>query len=163
MGYQEANMSKLRTDQRGFSLGELLVVVAIIGLVVMVAVPLIAEQVRAAEVRAAGDQLAMSLKAARMVAVTTHADVVFTIDVDPDNKYSYTDNKGRLREIEVPESVTITSSDGDITFEQNGSIDSVTAMDVVLEANMTGGDLDRWTISTSILGVASVTHDRYTP
>ena len=156
-------MSKLRKNQRGFSLGELLVVVAILGLVVLVAVPLIAEQVRAAEVRAAGDQLAMSLKAARMVAVSTHADVVFTIEVDPDNKYSYTDNRGRLRETVVPSSVTITSSDGDITFTDRGSIDSATTMDIVLEANLTSGTVDRWTISTSILGVSSVSHDRYTP
>ncbi len=156
-------MSEQRRDQRGFSLGELLVVVAILGLIVLVAVPLIAEQIRSAEVRAAGDQLAMSLKAARMVAVSTHADVVFDISIDPDNKYSYTDNKGRLRETVVPPSVTITSSDGDITFPQNGSIDSATTMDIVLEANMTGGDIDRWTISTSILGVSTVAHDRYTP
>ena len=156
-------MSDIRCNQRGFSLPELLVVVAVVGLAVMVAVPLIAEQVRSAEVRAAGDQLAMSLKAARMVAVTTHADVVFTIEIDPDNKYSYTDNKNRLRETVVPDSVTITSSDGNITFEQDGSINSATPMDVVLEANMTGGDIDRWTISTSILGVSSITHDRYTP
>ena len=156
-------MSRVRKNQRGFSLGELLVVVAIMGLVLLVAVPLVAEQIRAAEVRAAGDQLAMSLKAARMVAVSTHADVVFDIAVDPDNKYSYTDNKGRLRETVVPPSVTITSSDGDITFKQNGSIDSATAMDIVLEANMTGGEIDRWTISTSILGVSTVDHYRYTP
>ncbi len=156
-------MSHVRSKQRGFSLPELLVVVAVIGLVVMVAVPLIAEQIRSAEVRAAGDQLAMSLKAARMVAVTTHTPVVFTVEVDPDNKYSYTDNKNNLREIVVPDSVSITSSDGDITFKLNGAIDSATAMDIVLEANMTGGDIDRWTVSTSILGVPSVTHDRYTP
>ena len=156
-------MSELQTDQRGFSLGELLVVVAIIALIVMVAVPLIAEQVRSAEVRAAGDQLAMSLRAARMVAVSTHANVVFTVEVAPDNKYSFTDNKGRLRETVMPSSVTIVSSDGDITFKNNGSIISVTAMDIVLEANMTGGVIDRWTISTSILGVSSVAHDRYTP
>lgn len=156
-------MSRLRKDQRGFSLGELLVVVAIMGLVLLVAVPLVAEQIRAAEVRAAGDHLAMSLRAARMVAVSTHSDVVFDISVDPDNKYSYTDNKSRVRETVVPSSVTITSSDGDITFTQNGSIDSATAMDIVLEANMTGSEIDRWTISTSILGVSTVAHDRYTP
>jgi prepilin-type N-terminal cleavage/methylation domain-containing protein len=156
-------MSKFRSDQHGFSLGELLVTVAIIGLVALVSIPLISEQVRAAEVRAAGDQLAMALKAARMVAVTTHSDVVFTVEPDPDNKYSYTDNRGRLRETVMPGSVTITSSDGNITFRQNGTINSATAMDIVLEANMTGGIVDRWTISTSILGVASVTHDRYEP
>ncbi len=156
-------MSELQRDQRGFSLGELLVAVAIIGLVVLVAVPLIAEQVRSAEIRAAGDQLTMSLKAARMVAVSTHANVVFTVEVDPANKYSFTDNKGVLRETTVPSSVTITSSDGNITFEDNGSIASVTPMDIVLEANMTGGVIDRWTISTSILGVSSISHDRYEP
>jgi prepilin-type N-terminal cleavage/methylation domain-containing protein len=149
--------------QDGFSAVELLVVVAIIGLIVVVAVPLIAENVRLAKIRGAGDQFTMSLKAARMIAVSTHQDLDVTVNTDPTNSYSYTDNKGVLREFMMPSGVIIASSDNPITFTSNGSISSVSALTTVLEANLTSGVIERWTITTSILGVASVDHEKIVP
>ena len=74
---------------RGFSLSEMLVVVAIVGLAVAIAIPLTSEQVRLAKVRSAADEFAIHLKAARMIAVTKRQDVVFTILPDPVNAYTY--------------------------------------------------------------------------
>jgi prepilin-type N-terminal cleavage/methylation domain-containing protein len=161
---RHSNLSGLRRQgQSGFSAAELLVVVAIIGLVVAVAIPLIAENVRQAKIRAAGDQFAISLKAARMIAVSTHSDVAVTVNTDPTNTYSYTDNKGKLREFAMPDGVIIASSDDPITFSLNGSLTGGAAMSTVLETDMTSGVIERWTITTSLMGVSSIDHVKVTP
>jgi prepilin-type N-terminal cleavage/methylation domain-containing protein len=152
-----------RRGQSGFTAVELLVVVAIIGIIVAVAVPLIAENVRQAKIRAAGDQFSMSLKAARMIAVSTHADVAVTVTTDPTNTYSYTDNKGAFREFAMPDGVIIASSDNPITFSPNGSLTGGAVLSTVLETDMTSGVIERWTVTTSLMGVSSIDHEQVTP
>ena len=58
-----------RPAERGFSVGELLVVVAVIGLIVAIGIPIVSEQIRSAKIRGAADQYAMSLKAVRLISV----------------------------------------------------------------------------------------------
>ena len=65
----------------GFSVGELLVVITIIALVVAIAVPLVAEQVRQAKIRGAADNYAMALQAVRMIAVTKRVQHSMTLVV----------------------------------------------------------------------------------
>ena len=59
-----------RRNSQGFSAAELLIVIAIIGLVVAVSVPLAANQVKTARARSAADTLGVDLRAARMLAGT---------------------------------------------------------------------------------------------
>ena len=143
---------------RGVSLSELLVVMAIIGIAVAIGIPLATQQMRMARIRGAADQLAMDIKAARMIAVSTRADVDMTIDTQPTNAYEYTDNQGKLRRIEMPDGVRITSSDSPLTFHLNGSLDN--AATTVLEIDVSGSLTERWTISTTILGVSKTEFER---
>lgn len=149
-----------RTTAAGFSLPELLVVIAIIGLAVAIAVPLVAEQVRQADCRGAADLLVADLKAARMCAIAKRpaGGLVFAVFADPINAYEYTDGRGRLRRVELPSGVRIVSSTTPLTFRTDGSLASTAT--TVLEATLTGGTLDRWTITTSVLGIPSVVHQR---
>lgn len=144
--------------QRGFSLGEVLAVVAIAGIVVAIGVPLVAEQVRAAKIRSAADQYAMSLKAARMIAVSKHAALPVTVQAHPANTYSYTDTDGDVRTITMPPGVRIVSSDSPITFQTNGSLAAQAS--TVIETTMSGSETERWTVTTSILGISSIDHER---
>ncbi len=160
--YTSRNFPRNR-GERGFSAGELLVVVAIIGLIVAVTVPLVAQNVRMAKIRAAGDQFAMSLKAARMIAVSTHQNVPVTVNTTPTNSYSYTDNKGNLRQIAMPDGVVIQSSDSPITFTSTGAISAASARTTVLETTLNSGVIERWTITTSLMGVPTVDHVKVTP
>ena len=154
-----SNRSELEPrGSRGVSLSELLVVMAIIGIAVAIGIPLAAQQMRMAKIRGAADQLAMDIKAARMIAVTTRADVDMTINAQPSNSYEYTDNQGKLRRIEMPEGVRITSSTSPLTFHLNGSLD--TAATTVLEIDLSGSLTERWTISTTILGVSKTDYER---
>ena len=68
---------------RGFSITELLVVLAIIGLPVAVTVPLISNQVRMAAIRSAAAEFSSDLRAARMIAVSGHKTVTVRVDADP--------------------------------------------------------------------------------
>ena len=148
-----------RTNRpRGFTIAELLAVLAIGGIILAVGIPLVAEKLREAEIRGAADQFTMSLRAARMIAVSKHATVDVDVAIDPDNFYEYTDAFGNLRHIDMPNSVQIVSSTDPISFQSNGSV--AAAAVTVIEASLSGGVIDRWTVTTPLLGVATITHER---
>jgi type II secretory pathway pseudopilin PulG len=142
----------------GFSVGELLVVLAVIGLVVAIAIPLVAEQIRMAKIRGAADEYAMALKAVRMIAVSKRAPQAMTVLVHPTNQYSYADTHGDIREVQLPDGVRFTSSTNPITFQLGGLLNVQAS--TVLEADMTGGVVERWTVTIGIMGMPSVDHVR---
>ena len=155
------NLDRRARRQRGVSLAELLAVVALIGLVIAVGVPLVSEQVRQAEIRGAADQYAMTLKAARMLAVSKRAAQSVTVSTDPTNEYSYVNTRDETISIAMPEGVRIASSTNPITFQVNGSI--AAAATTVIEADLNAGVTERWTVSTGIGGVPTVTRERIEP
>ena len=67
---------------RGFTLVELLVVLALMGLALTVASPLIANALPGTEMRAAARDVATSLRYARSLAISGNADVTFDVDVE---------------------------------------------------------------------------------
>lgn len=146
--------------QRGFSLSEMLIVVAIVGLAVAIVVPLTAETVRRTKVQFAADEFATHLKAARMIAVSKHRSIEFKVYPDPANTYSYPATNGVERTYTLPSGVRIVSptSETHVVFQMNGSL--AAAATQVLEANLTGTAKERFTITTSILGVSTTTRTR---
>ena len=82
-------MRPRRLDQRGYSLAEALVVVAIIGLVTMVAVPNFISLYRGAQVKGAVMRFTNDLRAARQRAVTTYRPVMVSVGTTTTEKYSY--------------------------------------------------------------------------
>lgn len=144
----------------GFTFSELLIVVALIGIAVAISVPLVAEQVRQARIKGVGDQLAMDLKAARMIAVSKRSPVNFTVATHPSNYYEYTDAHGRQRKIMMPVGVRITSSTNPIVFQVNGALNA--AATTVLEVPASGNVVFRTTVDTSLMGVSTITRERVT-
>lgn len=67
---------------RGFTLVELLVVLALMGLALTVASPLIANALPGTEMRASARDVATGLRYARSLAITTNTDVTFDVDVE---------------------------------------------------------------------------------
>jgi prepilin-type N-terminal cleavage/methylation domain-containing protein len=144
--------------QRGFSLPELLVVLAIIGAIVVMAIPLVNEQIRIAELRAVSDELAVHLRAARMLAVTTHNNVAVTISVDPTNTLSYPDSNGQTRIVKMPGRVKIKSgSTPSITFKSDGSSG---ASSTVTTESAVSTATERWILTVNTVGMVSVSHVR---
>jgi prepilin-type N-terminal cleavage/methylation domain len=155
-------MLEKRRSQSGFSLAELLIVIAMIGVTVGIAIPLVNEQMRIAEVRSAADQLAVHLRAARMIAVSQHRNVDVTVNaddasVDP-NTIQYERTLGNPQTIKMPGLVKIIAgSTATITFHSDGSSDAtstVTAESVVSNAT------ERWVLTVNILGLVTVAHTR---
>jgi prepilin-type N-terminal cleavage/methylation domain-containing protein len=147
---------------QGFSLPELLTVMALLGIAIAIGIPIVNEQVRIAEVRSAADELALHLRAARMIAVTQRRTVTFTVNaddasVDP-NTISYERNIGDSRQFKMPERVKITvASDRSILFKRNGSVDA--ASSVILESVVSGAR-ERWTATVNTMGLATLVHER---
>ena len=146
------------TKSRGFSLAEMLVVLALIGIITAMGIPFVNEQLRIAEVRSAADELGVHLRAARMIAVSHHKDIVVTVSADPANTVSYEGTEGETRTITMPGRVKIKSgSTATITFHSDGSSgasSTVTAESAVSNAT------ERWTLTVSTVGLVSVAHVR---
>ena len=153
-------MSAIDPGRRGVSLPEVLVVVAILALGILVTVPLVAERILAARIRGAAGQYVVSLRAARMVAVSHNVEVDVIVEPLPANRYRYEDSNGRERTVEMPSGVEIASSDSPIRFMPNGSIHANAAAETVLRAEIGGGMLDVYTVTTSVHGIPTVGHHR---
>lgn len=67
---------------RGFTLVELLVVLALMGLALTVASPLISNALPGTEMRASARDVATGLRYARSLAISTNTDVTFDVDVE---------------------------------------------------------------------------------
>jgi prepilin-type N-terminal cleavage/methylation domain-containing protein len=142
---------------RGFSLPELLAVLALFAIAIAIGIPLVNEQVRMAEVRAAAADLAVELRAARMSSVTRHTTIKFTVDVD-ENYFTYLGNNGQYRKITMPGRVRIApASDRVINFKENGSV--AFASSIILESDVSGS-LERWTANVTTMGMPTLVHER---
>ena len=148
-----------RTGSRGFSLPELLVVLAIIGIAAVITWPLVSEQVRQTKARAAGDQLSMDLRAARMIAISRRTPWTVTLDADA-ARYTYTDGRGVVRRVQLPSGVRVISPAGvsTVTFLINGSIAAATS--TVLEVDLSEGVRERVTVEVSVAGVTRLQKQR---
>ncbi|HEX6851641.1 MAG TPA: GspH/FimT family pseudopilin [Candidatus Polarisedimenticolaceae bacterium] len=153
---------RVRSTSRGFSAAELLIVIAIIGLLVAVAVPLVNNQVRQAKARGAADAMGVDLRAARMLAVTKQQDIPFVLEVDPVNAYRYTGNDGKVRRFVLPVGVRIlgSSTPTTITFRPNGSIaaQATTVVEIAMSGSATAKET--YTIVTSTAGIPKTTKTR---
>ncbi len=134
---------------RGVSLPELLVVVAILGLGLIVSIPIISHRVFAAELQATAGEFAVSLRAARMVAVTKLITV--TVTIEPDGTYSYVDAGGVPRRFPPPPGIVITSTPATIVFMPNGSVQAAAL--TVFTPMATDAGLGQWQVDTPLSGI----------
>jgi prepilin-type N-terminal cleavage/methylation domain-containing protein len=142
----------------GFSLPELLAVLAMIAIAIAVGIPIVNEQVRIAEIRAAADDLALHLRAARMISVTKHKTIPFNIRVDPTNTFEYEGPNGKTKWVAMPSRVRIDpASDRLINFKGNGSVEM--ASTVILESTVSGAR-ERWTATVNAVGLTTLSHAR---
>jgi len=147
--------------KNGFSMVEMLIVIAFIAIAVGVGIPLVNEQVRIAEARAAADEIAVHLRAARMLAVSQHRDVEVQVSVDPTNTIAYkvaVVPADVWRTMQLPGKVKIISgSTASITFKSDGSTG---AASTVTAESTVSTKIERWILSVNIMGMVSVAHTR---
>jgi len=148
-----------KTTWRGVSFPELLVVISILALGAMVTIPLIADRIHQAKLDAAAGQYAVTLRAARMIAVSKQRSVTVTVRAAPDNVYEYVDASGRLRSTRLPDGAWFDpdESDATVVFAPDGSLDDATS--TVIKARMSGGVVEVWTIDVPLAGIPRVSHE----
>ena len=145
----------------GFSLIESTLAIAILGIVLIVAASIVSERVRAAKIRVAAGQFVMDLRAARLTALSNRGPVDVVVAADPGNSYRYTGAHGMIRLVPMPDGVRIISSTSPIRFRSNGSV--LGGASTVIETNLSNSSLERWTVTTSVLGIPQTAHEKVVP
>jgi len=157
--------------QAGFSLAEMLVVVAIIALVMLAVIPAFGNFNRAWRVRSAADEMLSTMRRVRQLAITTHQDVTITFTPSA-RTYSYTDPiKGNAVTVKLPERVTmVTNPSGAYApqFRPNGSVVNVstpsasapTANYVEILSVINGARTDHYRFGVSAAGQITYTVTR---
>ena len=153
----------MRCRSRGFTLTEILVVVAIMGLAVAITVPLVAENVNQARIRSAADQFSVDLRAARMIAVSKRATPYLDVSVQPDpvNSYTYVNGRGETRLVQFPTGVRIITPTTafNIRYLRDGSV-SGGGNTTVLRVRLSAGAEEEWRVITNAMGVTRTTRTR---
>lgn len=147
----------------GFSLTEILIVVAIVGLAVAIAIPLVAENVNQARIRTAADQFSVDLRAARMIAVSKRATPFLDVSVQPDpvNRYSFVNGRGETRVVQLPTGVRIITPATDYTvrYLRDGSVNGG-GNTTVMRVRLSKGAEEEWRVITNAMGVTRTTRTR---
>ena len=154
---------RLASCSRGFSLTEILVVVAIMGLAIAIAVPLVAENVNQARIRTAADQFSVDLRAARMIAVGKRATPYLDVSVQPDpvNRYTFVNGRGETRVVQFPTGVRIITPTTAYTvrYLRDGSVNGG-GNTTVLRVRLSKGAEEEWRVITNAMGVTRTTRTR---
>src|SRR5437867_992492 len=118
MSVKRANAGQVGGEP-GYSLPELLIVIAIIGLFVLFGGPSMNEAYKAYKIRSAANELVTDLRAQRYNAVANRAPFTLTLNnqsVTPPNQYSYTTYKGVAITVRLENSNIETTSAASVTF-----------------------------------------------
>ncbi len=150
-------MTDRRRGESGLTLIEALIALLLVGISSAFASSFVVERVRATRSRVAADQLAVDLRSARLAAISNRKPVSLVVSTDPANVYEYTDGRGTLRRIDLPDGVRIVSSTSPITFEPNGSVAG--GASTVLETELAQYRLERRTVSTNVIGIARISRE----
>lgn len=112
--------------QLGYSLPEMLAVVAIIGIIALAAVPAFGSFVRSYKARSAADEMLAALRGARQMAISMRQNITVTFTPGSPGSYSYFHPiRGQNVTVQLPDWITTTTNPtGSFApeFRPNGSI-----------------------------------------
>ena len=145
--------------ETGYSLPELLVVIALIGLFVVFGGPALADAFRVYKVRSVANDVVNNLRALRYNAVSTHTPRTMTINNTANaspNQYTYVNYKGDPITVRIEPGVALeTTSAASITFNINGATGVTSTQTVSVSMFISGTRNDRYTITVTPTGTIS--------
>ena len=163
---REARMDRDRRAA-GYSLSEILVVIALIGIFVLFAGPALADAFKSYKVRAAANNLTTDIRAQRYLAVTNRATRTITINrVDHStapNQYSYLNPLGRTMTVKLDGVEIENTSDTSVAFTNRGSTTVTATLNVIFSTAINSERGDRYTVSVTPTGQVSAVYSTYTP
>ncbi len=152
----------------GFSLSEMLAVMAIMGLFILFGGPAMADAYRAYKVRSAADVLVTDIRALRYNAVAQRATQTLTINtqsnVSAPNQYAFVNKLGQTvtRTEEVGVKIDDTSSTT-ISFNNTGSTGTTGNLTVIMSLDVNSSRGDRYTLTVTPTGTVSSAYSTYVP
>lgn len=165
-------MTRQSTDRDrrngGFSLPELLAVIAIMGLFILFGGPAMADAYKAYKVRSAADTLVTDIRALRYNAVAQRVPQTLTINtqsnVTASNQYSFVNMRGVtvIRQEEVGVKIDDTSATT-ISFTNTGTTGSTGNLTVIMSLDINADRGDRYTLSITPTGTVSSAYATYVP
>jgi len=151
----------------GYSLSEILVVVALIGIFVLFGGPALGEAYRSYKVRTAANNLTTDLRAQRYLAVTNRATRTLTVNrVDHStapNQYSYLNPLGRTMTVTFDGVEIENTSDTSVAFTNRGATTVTATLNVIFSMDIDSTRGDRYTVSITPTGQISSAYSTYTP
>jgi type IV fimbrial biogenesis protein FimT len=148
--------------QRGYSLTEVLLVLAVLAIVLAVSIPAMTQFMRSYTARVGADEFVSHMRLARHLAIARHTPVDFTVNAD---SYSLPDwAAGNLatapaRTFDLPGTVSVVSGTGTVTFRPDGTV-SAGAGNIRLEIAINGDLTGRYDIDVSSAGKVSATYSK---
>ncbi|HKQ98558.1 MAG TPA: prepilin-type N-terminal cleavage/methylation domain-containing protein [Candidatus Polarisedimenticolia bacterium] len=157
-----------RTREHGFSIPELLAVMALMALLILFGGPAMADGFRSYKVRSAADILTTDVRALRYSAVATRASLTMTLNnqshATAPNQYTYTNSKGVTIVRPIENGVNLeTGSAASITFGTTGSTGLTSSQTLIVSMGINATRGDRYTISISPSGTVSTAYTTYVP
>src|SRR5262245_52581255 len=119
-----SRMGARRRLERGVTLPEMLVVLAILGLFLLVALPAASNYMRSARIRTAADAFVKDLQSCRYIAVTTRQNRTMSLG---GSYYQFNDVRGNPQVVNLPTGVTVTGVNFPVVFTQLGGVQGGTA------------------------------------
>jgi prepilin-type N-terminal cleavage/methylation domain-containing protein len=152
----------------GFSLSEMLVVIALIGLFVLFGGPAMADAYRAYKVRSVADYLATDVRALRYSAVAQRASRTMTVNgqghATAPNQYTFMNAAGDTITRRIESGVNLDdSSASTVTFNTYGATGSTGSLTIQVRGDVNGTRGDRYVISVSPSGTVTTAYSTYTP
>jgi len=149
-----------RKAEGGVTLPEMLIVMAIMGLLMLIAIPSVSNYIRAAKVRVSNDGIVGDLRVARYIAITNRTTSTVTFD-STGKSWSYTDIHGRAVTRRLEPGISFaTLTNVPVTFKADGSL-STSPATIRIESMVTGSVRHEFTITVNSVGKVSSTFVRY--
>jgi Tfp pilus assembly protein FimT len=152
----------------GYSLSELLTVIALIGLFVLFGGPAMADAFRAYKVRASADIVATDVRAMRYSAVGQRSARTMTINSQGagsnPNTYTFINAVGTTVTRRMEHGVNIEDASADtLSFNTMGATGSAGSETIIVSMDINATRGDRYTISVSPSGTVTAAYSTYTP
>jgi prepilin-type N-terminal cleavage/methylation domain-containing protein len=153
-----------RRGVRGFSLAELSVVIAIMGIFTLFGFPILSEAYRSYHARAAADDIVNSLRAVRYNAVANRIPATLTLNDENNttapNQYSFVNLRGQTVTQKL-ETVKIESgTPAGITFNNNGAT-GTGSQTIRVSTRIHDTRSDRYTITVTPSGTVSSAYSTF--
>jgi prepilin-type N-terminal cleavage/methylation domain-containing protein len=148
--------------QRGYSLTEVLLVLAVLGIALAVTMPAMSSFMRSYSAKVSADEFVGHLRLARHLSIARHTPVSFTVNA---NSYSLPDwAAGDLatapqRTYDLAGAVSVVSGTGTVTFRPDGTV-SAGSGTIRLEIDLNTDFIGRYDVDVSAAGKVGSTYTR---